>query len=89
MTVAPTGVAGFRCAVCGALVDIATPLSWRCPNATEADRHHALQIVGGGAAVAVLDDAVDDVVGDASTMPTRSSRSAVRWPGMRSPRRRG
>ncbi|MGD9705015.1 MAG: PLP-dependent lyase/thiolase [Acidimicrobiia bacterium] len=43
-----TRVAGFRCAVCGALVDIATPLSWRCPNATDADRHHVLQIVGGG-----------------------------------------
>lgn len=37
--------AGWACAVCGARVDIAVPLSWRCPNATEGDRHHALQLV--------------------------------------------
>ncbi|MGZ4764413.1 MAG: PLP-dependent lyase/thiolase [Ilumatobacteraceae bacterium] len=37
--------AGWACAVCGAHVDIAEPLSWRCPNATETDRHHALQLV--------------------------------------------
>ncbi len=37
--------AGWACAVCGAHVDIATPFSWRCPNATETDRHHALQLV--------------------------------------------
>lgn len=32
----------LRCAVCGATVDIATPLSWKCPNATTADRNHVL-----------------------------------------------
>lgn len=37
--------AGWTCAVCGARVDIAKPFSWRCPKATEADRHHALQLV--------------------------------------------
>jgi threonine dehydratase len=31
--------------VCGARVDIATPLAWRCPNATDSDRRHALQLV--------------------------------------------
>lgn len=41
---------GLRCAVCGAHVDIAVPLLWRCPNATATDRHHALQFVGGPAA---------------------------------------
>ncbi len=25
-------IAGFRCAVCGTTVDIATPLAWRCPQ---------------------------------------------------------
>ena len=37
--------AGWVCAVCGARVDIAEPLSWRCPNATAADRHHSMQLV--------------------------------------------
>lgn len=38
-------IAGWRCAVCAAHVDVATPLSWRCPNATADDRHHALELV--------------------------------------------
>jgi threonine dehydratase len=29
--------------VCGSHLDIASPLSWKCPNATDADRHHVLQ----------------------------------------------
>jgi threonine dehydratase len=29
--------------VCGSHLDIASPLSWKCPNATEIDRHHVLQ----------------------------------------------
>ena len=38
-------VAGWACAVCGAKVDIAEALVWRCPNATSDDHHHALQLV--------------------------------------------
>ena len=38
-------VAGWSCAVCGAHVDIAEPMVWRCPKATDSDRHHALQMV--------------------------------------------
>lgn len=41
-------IAGFRCAVCGASVDIATPLAWRCPNASPADPYHVLHLVGHG-----------------------------------------
>jgi threonine synthase len=41
----PSNVSGYRCATCGAEVDVATPLPWRCHNATEADRHHLLEIV--------------------------------------------
>ncbi|MCU1358797.1 MAG: hypothetical protein JWN99_86 [Ilumatobacteraceae bacterium] len=37
--------AGWRCLVCGASVDIAQPLAWRCPNAIGDDRHHELQLV--------------------------------------------
>jgi len=37
--------AGWRCTVCGATVDIAEPLVWRCPNALGHDRHHALELV--------------------------------------------
>ncbi len=38
-------VAGWRCAVCRAEVDIAESFPWRCPNATAADRRHVLAIV--------------------------------------------
>ena len=38
-------IAGWTCSVCDAHVDIAQPLAWRCPNATETDRHHALRLV--------------------------------------------
>ncbi|MGD9999554.1 MAG: PLP-dependent lyase/thiolase [Ilumatobacteraceae bacterium] len=37
--------AGWRCLVCGASVDIAQALAWRCPNARGTDRHHALELV--------------------------------------------
>ena len=40
-------VTGWRCLVCEATVDIATPFPWRCPNSTPADRHHVLSIVAG------------------------------------------
>lgn len=36
---------GWRCAVCGAALDIATFAPWRCPNATDDDRHHVLHLV--------------------------------------------
>ena len=36
-------VTGLTCSVCGSYLDIAAPLSWKCPNATDADRHHVLQ----------------------------------------------
>jgi len=42
-------IAGWQCRVCGASVDIATPFSWKCPNATGSDRHHALRLVQGSA----------------------------------------
>ena len=42
---AASNVTGFRCAVCGTEVDIATPSPWRCPRAADEDRHHVLQIV--------------------------------------------
>ncbi|MFM7684654.1 MAG: PLP-dependent lyase/thiolase [Actinomycetota bacterium] len=38
-------VGGWRCAVCGTETPIGHALSWRCPDATEADRQHAPQIV--------------------------------------------
>ena len=47
---------GWSCAVCGAHVDIAEPLSWRCPNATDGDRHHALQLVQGISPLRGTDD---------------------------------
>ena len=36
-------VTGLVCSVCSARVDIGTPLSWRCPNSSETDRHHVLR----------------------------------------------
>ncbi len=35
-------VTGLVCSVCGARVDVSTPLSWRCPNSSAGDRHHVL-----------------------------------------------
>jgi threonine dehydratase len=35
-------IEAFRCAACAATVPVAEPWPWRCPNATEADRHHVL-----------------------------------------------
>ncbi len=41
-------VTGLRCAVCGTVLDIGTPLAWRCPNATSADPHHVLHLLQDG-----------------------------------------
>jgi threonine dehydratase len=49
-------VVGFRCAVCAATVDVATPLPWRCPRAVGGDRHHVLQIVRRMAPLRGVDD---------------------------------
>ncbi len=38
-------IAGFRCRVCGAHVDITRIHQWTCPNASRDDRHHVLDIV--------------------------------------------
>jgi threonine dehydratase len=38
-------VTGFRCAACGAEVDVGTPHPWRCPNAIGTARHHVLHRV--------------------------------------------
>jgi threonine synthase len=38
---------GWTCAVCGAQTPIDQPFTWRCPAATDADRHHAPQLVQG------------------------------------------
>jgi len=51
-------IAGFRCAVCGTSVDIATPLAWRCPNATPVDRYHVLHLVEAAGSPAAPTDAV-------------------------------
>src|SRR3954451_716423 len=50
-------VAGWSCVVCGKHVDIADPFVWRCPNATDDDRHHALQMVQSIAPLRGSDDA--------------------------------
>ena len=38
-------ITGWRCAVCGGTADIAQPFTWRCAKSTDADRHHAPQLV--------------------------------------------
>jgi len=38
-------IVGFRCAVCGTTVDIATPFAWKCPRATTHDPHHVLHLL--------------------------------------------
>ena len=49
-------IVGWRCAVCGATVDIATPYPFTCPRATAADRHHVLHPLTVGPEPARLDD---------------------------------
>jgi threonine dehydratase len=49
-------ITGWRCAVCGTEQGIDTPLPWRCPRASGADRHHVLQAVGSTLPVAAGDD---------------------------------
>jgi threonine synthase len=54
--VVASSLVGWRCPVCGATLDIATPLPWRCPNASAVDRHHVLQLARRGEGVCRLDD---------------------------------
>jgi threonine dehydratase len=49
-------ITGFRCAVCGAGVDVATAAPWRCPNATIADPYHVLHLVDDGGTPQAIDD---------------------------------
>ncbi len=49
-------IAGYRCASCGATVDIAEPFPFRCPNATGTDRRHLLRIVSSIAPMRPTDD---------------------------------
>jgi threonine dehydratase len=49
-------ITGFRCAVCGASVEVATAFPWRCPKATLADRYHVLHLVDDDV---VTDEAID------------------------------
>lgn len=44
MNVQTPVVTGWRCAVCGERVAIGEVFSWRCPNSSDADRHHVLEI---------------------------------------------
>ncbi|NDF67695.1 MAG: hypothetical protein EB142_07320, partial [Actinobacteria bacterium] len=37
-------VTGLRCGGCGTRVAISEVFSWRCPNSSDADRHHVLEI---------------------------------------------
>ena len=41
-------VSGWRCRVCGALVDVGRVASWRCPNYRAGDRRHVLDLVTPG-----------------------------------------
>lgn len=49
-------IAAWRCAVCDATLDIATPLAWSCPNRTPDDPHHVMHLLTGGAEPAPGDD---------------------------------
>ena len=48
---------GFRCAVCGTTVDVATPCPFTCPRATPTDWHHVLHPLVEPELPAALDDA--------------------------------
>lgn len=63
-------VTGWRCAVCGVEVPVSTAFPWRCPRATDVDRHHVLHPVGPGATR--RDDGTP-------LAPLDDERSFVRW----------
>lgn len=49
-------VTGMQCSVCGASVDIATPLSFVCPNSSPSDRHHVLRFLSDVVPFRPIDD---------------------------------
>ena len=49
-------IVGWRCAVCGATVDIAAAHPFRCPRSSAADRHHVLHPLDVGPQPARRDD---------------------------------
>jgi threonine dehydratase len=49
-------IVGWRCAVCGTTVDVATPYPFMCPRATAEDRHHVLHPLEVGPQPELLDD---------------------------------
>jgi len=79
-------VTGWRCLVCAATVDIATPFPWRCPNSTSSDRHHVLAITNGEEAgaespgdVFVGHDTPPNDVPDPHANPFVSNDSQLAW----------
>jgi threonine dehydratase len=68
-------ISGLRCAVCGTTVDIAAPLSWCCPRATDTDRHHVLHLVREPVPVADRDDP-DPLVAFADRLAWRAFAAA-------------
>ena len=71
-------VTGWRCAVCDSTVAIATPFPWRCPNSTEADRHHVLTIVNADPAPPADQSADRSGKRDASRTDARMDSSSGR-----------
>ena len=67
-------IAGYRCAVCGASVDVATALPWKCPNATPA------RPVSRAAPRRRRASATDDA---RRPQPVRALRPAIRVVGVR------
>ena len=49
-------IVGWRCAVCGTTVEIATPYAFTCPRSSPADRHHVLHPLTVGPEPDRLDD---------------------------------
>lgn len=66
---AATVAVGWRCAACGERVEISQPMAWRCPNATDADRHHVL----------LLDEPLRPLRGTGDDNPFISFRNYLAW----------
>ena len=49
-------IVAYRCAVCGTVIDVVTPLPWKCPNASPADPYHVLHLVEAGEPSPLFDD---------------------------------
>jgi threonine dehydratase len=66
----------LRCAACDTFVDIATPLSWRCPKSTDEDRHHVLRFEEADEPLTAAEDSDDPLLAFGDRLAWRAFAAA-------------